>query len=78
MQSENNIFNDEIMRREFGRRLKTLLELRGMTQNELSEETGISQVSISKYLNGKSDPSLLNVLKIARALDCSLDDLTYM
>lgn len=69
---------DEDMLTEFRYRLRHIMALRGFNQLRLAEETGISQVSISKYLNGKSDPSLLNLLKIARALDCSLDELRYI
>ena len=37
--------------------------------------TGISYGQISKYINGQTEPSIYKVMKIARALDCSLDDL---
>lgn len=42
----------------------------------LSNATGISMVSISKYLNKKSTPSAYNIEKIARALRCSSSELT--
>lgn len=49
----------------------------GMTQDELSYITGISQVTISKYINRKATPSTYNVRKIANALKCSIGELIY-
>lgn len=58
----------------FGVRLRDKLMARRMDQETLSEITGISRVSISKYINGKAVPSLYNVELIARALGCSLEE----
>lgn len=49
----------------------------GMTQDELSYITGISQVTISKYINCKTTPGTYNVRKIANALKCSIGELIY-
>lgn len=49
----------------------------GMSQDDLSCITGISQVAISKYIHCKSTPSTYNVGKIAKALKCSIGELTY-
>ena len=64
-------------RREFSIRLYKTMIRKGMAQNELSERTGISEVTISKYMNGKATPSFYNVDKIAKALNCSVEDLRY-
>lgn len=72
-----NDLTDDDMMNEFRYRLKHAMIIRGFNQNMLSEETGISQVMISRYLTGVSVPSILNVMKIARALKCSLDELWY-
>ena len=65
-------------RREFGMRLRNLMFLKSITQTDLSEKTGISQTTISGYLNGKGTPSFYNVDKIAKALKCSTDDFRYI
>ena len=44
-------------------------------QEALSEITGISKVTISGYVNGKSLPSLYNADRIAEALSISIDKL---
>ena len=62
---------------EFGLRLRRVMAMKGMTQEMISEKTGIHQVTISNYMTGKYMPSFYAVDKIAKALGCSLDDLRY-
>jgi DNA-binding Xre family transcriptional regulator len=69
---------EEECSREFGKRLKRMLFQKGVTQNQLAEKTGISSVSLSQYINGKKSPGFYNLDKIARALECSLDELRYL
>lgn len=69
--------SDDEMLREFRYRLKHAMSVRGFNQVKLSEETGITSVMISRYLTGASAPSFLNVMKIAKALKCTLDELWY-
>ena len=60
---------------DFGRNLKDLLDEACMCQIELSELTGISESTISRYIAGNAMPSLLNIIKIMRALECTFEDL---
>jgi DNA-binding Xre family transcriptional regulator len=62
---------------EFGLRLRRVMTMKGITQEELAERTGLTQTMISLYINGKNNPSFYAVDKIAKALGCSLDDLRY-
>ena len=75
--SNSNEMTESDVRREFAIRLNRMMQLRGMSQKELSERTGVSVYSINKYLNKKVTPSLYAVDKIAKALDCSMDDFGY-
>ena len=61
--------------REFANNLQGELEYSYTSQKELSEMTGITESAISRYVNGERMPSLKNVIKIARALECSVGDL---
>lgn len=72
-----NELTEEQCRREFGSRLFRMMRRKCITQEELSYRTGIHQTIISKYINGKHTPSLYNADKIAKALNCSLDELRY-
>ena len=64
----------ELMRR-FGLNLKKMLEYNNETQRDLVEYTGISEATISYYIRGERMPSLKNVINIACALDCELNEL---
>jgi transcriptional regulator with XRE-family HTH domain len=44
-----------------------------MTQAELAEAAGISQVQISRYENGRRTPRLSSARRIAAALDATVD-----
>ena len=58
--------------------LNNLEELRknaGLTQQELSESAEVSRKSINAIENGIYVPSTVLALKIARALNCSVEDL---
>ena len=52
--------------------LNDLMEKNGIDQEKMSEDLGISEGSISNYRNGKSEPGLMNIIKIAEYLrvDC--------
>ena len=69
--------SEESYRLQFGMRLKRLLMTKGISQQDLSNITGISTVMISHYINGKATPSGYNIDKIAMALGCEFTDLVY-
>ena len=55
-------------------RIKKIKSSRKITNDKLSEMTGIPLGTLSKLLAGISDsPKLSNIVAISRALDCSLD-----
>ena len=58
--------------------LNKLQEIRrsaGLTQKELSESAEVSRKSINAIENGIYVPSTVLALKIARTLNCSVEDL---
>ena len=58
--------------------LNNLEELRktaGLTQQELSESAEVSRKSINAIENGVYVPSTVLALKIAKTLNCSVEDL---
>lgn len=60
---------------EFSQRLQKKMQLRAIGQDALSNISGISRPMISRYVSGRSIPSLYNAEKIARALNVSLTEL---
>lgn len=58
----------------FSERMKEAMKKNNrMTQMELSKITGITNVSISRYINGQRVPKITEIIKIANALDVSCD-----
>ena len=63
----------------FSENLARIMSERGMNQVELAKKSGISQPRISGYLNESKYakfPSLKNLVALARALNCTLEELT--
>ena len=59
----------------FGMALKEKLEEKDMSQRELAEKTGMTEVSISRYVSDVRSPNLKALMKIADALGCTIDEL---
>lgn len=57
----------------FSLRLKEILEEKKMTVYRLSKKTGISQSTLSRYINGERQPLFQNVVVIANTLGVGLD-----
>lgn len=60
---------------EFAENLSELMFEHEFTQTKLAEETGLTQASISRYLNGRQIPTLRAIVNMAYALDVTTDDL---
>lgn len=55
--------------------LREIRKSRGLTQQELSESADVSRKSINAVENGIYIPSTVLALKIARTLNCSVEEL---
>lgn len=55
--------------------LYDIMRERKISQRELAERSGLSDSTISKYINGTQIPKGTALVNIAIALDCSLDEL---
>lgn len=67
--------SEEDWRERFSKKLAKRMCERNMPQSFLAEKSGVSRHSIGNYLDGRSTPSFYNVMKIARALGCSINEL---
>lgn len=68
--------DEKTWRTNFAERLSLKIKNTCYTQERLAVETGISMVTINKYTKGRAIPSAYNLMKIARALKCSITELT--
>jgi putative transcriptional regulator len=56
-------------------RLRELLEKNQKTQVWLSEELGVSTISVNNWVHNKNQPSLETALKICKVLGVKISDL---
>ena len=55
-------------------RLEEIRKARGIKQEDLATELGVSRQTISSLEKGRYNPSILLALKIARHFDLSIED----
>ena len=48
---------------------------RGLTQCQLAEMVGVPQNNISRWENGTRNPSGQSLIRLAAALNCSIDEI---
>lgn len=48
---------------------------KGLTQNQLAEAVGCLRGDISRWERGSRRPNIGSAIKLARALDCKIEDL---
>jgi transcriptional regulator with XRE-family HTH domain len=53
--------------------LRELLNNRGISQKWLADEANTTEATISRYISGKNQPEIVNVVNIAKALSVSMD-----
>ena len=66
--------NDNVAR-ELGKRIKALRKLKGLTQEELGEKSGLSYKFIGEIERGEVNPSLNSLRQIAKSLDLPVREL---
>jgi transcriptional regulator with XRE-family HTH domain len=58
----------------FGKRVKEIRQAKGITQEELAFKSQLHRTYISSIESGKRNVSLVNIEKLALALDCDVTD----
>lgn len=67
--------DNDILRKEIGRNIRKFITYRGMRQQDVADQSGITQAMLSRYINGTSMPGLDKVYKLAGVLECEISDL---
>lgn len=73
-----DVATDEDFGVRFSTNLKRIMNKRFMTQRELAEKSGLTILSVNKYVNGHATPSFDSAVKLADALNCTVSDLAYL
>lgn len=58
-----------------GTKIKEIRQRKGLTQKQLGDLCGMADSAIRRYENGKQNPKIETLQKIAAALECNLDEL---
>ena len=72
----DNLYDENEWREVFADRLAEMICTKGLSQDAVAEYTGLSKGAINNYIKKKSTPSAFALSKLARALDCTIMDLT--
>ncbi len=59
----------------FGRRLREVRQARGLSQEELAFKAGLHRTYVSSAERGKRNVGLVNIERLAQALDIDIGDL---
>lgn len=73
MKTYENKDNKPLSFAAFRRTLKCFIESKGLLQKDFAEEVGIKPVTLSRYINGRRNPDLIYVYKIARYFGVTID-----
>ena len=57
----------------WSQKVKELMKVKGINQKELSQLSGITEASVSRYLNGDRTPRMDIIINFARALGVSVE-----
>ena len=77
MIDESDYDLDQELKRYFKNRLIQLMKRNNIGQEELAIQTNTSRRMISRYINGYCMPSFITIIKIAKALGCSVEDFYF-
>lgn len=67
--------DNDIFRKEIGRNIRKFIVYRGVRQQDVAEQAGITEAMLSRYINGTSMPGIDKLHNIANVLGCHIDDL---
>lgn len=56
-------------------RIREIRESKNLSQLKLAHMTGLTQAFVCELETGRKNPSISSLVKVAKALDCSIDDL---
>ena len=59
----------------FSNNLTEIIAESGYSQNEVAKMTNIPQPVLSRYVNGRVIPSVVNIIKLSYALNCDIREL---
>lgn len=74
---ESTALSEEDWAKEFGINLGAKMRKAFMSQSDVAERLGVSQATVSNYLNGKRLPNAHRLMRLSEILNCSVTDLIW-
>lgn len=65
--------SDDMLRKDFGARIKIMRKSLGLTQAQLAKKIGITIKAMGSYEQGVREPSLKNLIALSRVLGVTTD-----
>lgn len=75
MKKDINQYNDDNLRSKISANLKKEIELSGKSKTDIAKAVGISKPTLSQYLTGRIQPSVVTLSKLCNYLEISADDI---
>lgn len=64
-----------VWRKKFGDKLKRLIHIADIKQWQVAQEIGITEATLSRYITGQYVPNMYIGHKLAKILNCSVENL---
>jgi len=71
--SSKKILNSEIIKKELGSRIRSIMEKKSVKQTDLAEKTGIPKSTLNEIINSNKEPSVYKIFAIAKYFDVSIE-----
>ena len=65
--------SDDMLRKDFGARIKIMRKSLGLTQAQLAKKVGITTKAMGSYEQGIREPSLKNLIGLSKVLNVTTD-----
>jgi transcriptional regulator with XRE-family HTH domain len=75
LSNENHVWVSDDLRLLFGNRMRELRRKLGISQEELADRCGLHRTYVGGIERGERNPSLINIGRIAEALEAQLPEL---
>jgi len=74
----NNIFMKEISYGQININLKKAIEWCGIPKSVIADRVGISRPTLSQYISGRAQPSLVTFAKLCNVIGASADEILWI
>lgn len=67
--------DEDMLRAKISENIRTEIDLSGKSKTDIAKAIGVSKPTLSQYLSGKVQPSLVTLSRLCNYLEISADDI---